>query len=65
MDLKNNSTRQQIIDMEPGQVLSFPLQQRGYSTIRSYASDLSFMLLRRYKTHRNRETRCVEITRVQ
>ena len=65
MDVNNNSTRQQIIAMEVDQTLSFPLTQRGWTTIRAYASDISFMLMRRYKTHRNRETRCVEITRVQ
>lgn len=65
MDLKNNSTRQQIIAMEVGDTLAFPLDVRGYSTIRAYASDLSFLYFRRYKTHRNRDTRQVEITRVQ
>lgn len=65
MDVNNNSTRQQIIAMEVGDTLAFPLVERGYTTIRSYASDLSFLYFRRYKTHKNRETRCVEITRVQ
>lgn len=65
MNVNNNSTRQQIIAMEVGDTLAFELGQRGWTTIRAYASDISFMLMRRYKTHRNRETRCVEITRVQ
>lgn len=51
--------------MEVGDTLAFPLVERGYTTIRSYASDLSFLYFRRYKTHKNRDTRCVEITRVQ
>jgi hypothetical protein len=65
MDVKNNSTRAQIVAMEIGDTLAFPLGERGYQTIRSYASDLSFLYFRRYKTHRDREARQVVITRVQ
>lgn len=57
------SIRAQVIAMEPGQTLAFPLTEKGYSTIRGYASDLSFLYLRKYSTHRNKKTRCVEITR--
>lgn len=52
-----------MIAMEPGQVLRFPLEAKGYSTIRGYASDLSFLYLRKYSTHRNKATRMVEVTR--
>lgn len=65
MEAKNNSTRARIVAMEVGDTLAFPLEERGYNTIRSYASDLSFLYFRRYKTHRDREAREVVITRVQ
>lgn len=63
MTENNKSVRAQLIDMEPGQTLCFPLEVRGYSTIRGYASDLSFLYLRKYSTHRNKATRMVEVTR--
>lgn len=59
----NKSMRAKMIEMEPGQVLRFPLEAKGYSTIRGYASDLSFLYLRKYSTHRNKATRMVEVTR--
>ena len=65
METKNNSVRGQIIAMEVGDTLAFPVDVKGYATVRAYASDLSFLYFRRYKTHRDRETRQVIITRVQ
>ena len=63
MNGNNKSMRAQIIAMEPGQTLYFPLTASGYSTARSYASDFSFAYLRRYRTKKNRETRQIEVTR--
>ena len=39
------------------------IKEVGYTTIRSYASDLSFAYQRRYKTHRNRVDRTYTIIR--
>ena len=61
----NKSMRAQMIEMEPGQVLRFPLEAKGYSTIRGYASDLSFLYLRKYRTHRDKDARMVIVTREQ
>lgn len=52
-----------MIEMEPGDILSFPLETKGYSTIRGYASDLSFLYMRKYSTHRDRVSRMVVVTR--
>ena len=61
----NKSMRAQMIEMEPGQVLRFPLEAKGYSTIRGYASDLSFLYVRKYRTHRDKDARMVIVTREQ
>lgn len=50
--------------MEKGDTLTIPISVVGYSTIRSYASDLSFAYERKYTTRRNRDTRTYTITRV-
>ena len=61
----NKSMRSKMIEMEPGQVLRFPLEAKGYSTIRGYASDLSFLYLRKYRTHRDKTARVIVVTREQ
>lgn len=61
----NKSIRSQLIEMEPGQVLRFPLGVKGYGTIRGYASDLSFLYLRKYRTHRDKTDRVIVVTREQ
>lgn len=60
---KTNSIRGRLIEMEPGAMLAFPIEVIGSSTIRSYASDLSFLLGRRYVTRRDRATRQVIVKR--
>lgn len=50
--------------MEVGEKLTVPLSQYGYTTIRSYASDLSFATGRRYVARRNKEARAYTITRM-
>lgn len=57
------SLRRQLVEMQEGESLVVPLDDYGYSTIRSYASDLGFLLKRRYSANRNRKDRTYTITR--
>ena len=61
--METKSFRQRIIDMRIGDILIIPVADLGYTTIRAYASDLGFALMRKYSTHRNREERTYTITR--
>lgn len=61
---KNKSLRSQILAMKVGAKLVVPLESYGYTTIRSYASELGFAAERVYKTARNREERTYTITRI-
>lgn len=61
--MKNKSFRQRIIDLEKGEHITVSVDVIGYTTIRSYASDLGFAFNRRYSTSRNRESRTYTITR--
>lgn len=61
--METKSFRQRILDMEVGERLVIPVDSVGYTTIRSYASDLGFGYNRRYSTHRNREERTYTIRR--
>ena len=65
MEKSNNSIRNRLIEMEPGAVLTFPIEVIGSSTIRSYASDLSFLLDRKYSTRRDRDARQIIVTRIR
>jgi len=62
--MTKNSFRQQVIDMEVGQELIVPVSEVGYTTIRSYASDLGFAFNRKYTTARDREARTYTIKRI-
>ena len=62
--MENKSFRQQIIAMEKGEKITVSVDVIGYTTIRSYASDLGFAYNRRYTTSRNRASRTYTITRV-
>lgn len=62
--MDNISFRQRIINLEEGQSISIPVEEVGYTTIRSYASDLGFIYKRRYSTHRDRVERTYTITRI-
>lgn len=62
MEIK--SFRQQVIDLEVGGKLVISVEEIGYTTIRSYASDLGFAYNRKYSTSRNREERTYTITRI-
>ena len=62
--MENKSFRQQIIDLEKGEQITVSVDVIGYTTIRSYASDLGFAYNRKYSTSRNRTSRTYTITRV-
>lgn len=61
--METKSFRQRILDLEIGGRIIIPVDEVGYTTIRSYASDLGFAYQRRYSTHRDRVTRTYTITR--
>lgn len=60
----NKSLRASILDMEVNEELTIPITLYGYTTIRSYASDLGFAANRKFKTKRNRSERTYTITRI-
>lgn len=49
--------------MQVGEQLTIPVTDYGYTTIRSYASDLGFAYNRKYSTKRNRQDRTYTIVR--
>lgn len=57
------SLRQRVIDMAVGDKIIVPIIEVGYTTIRSYASDLGFAFQRTYTTHRNKADRTYTIER--
>lgn len=61
--METKSFRQQIIDMKMGETLTISVDVIGYTTIRTYASDLGFAFNRKYSTTRNRANRTYTITR--
>lgn len=61
--METKSFRQRIIDLSVGEKLTISVDEVGYTTIRSYASDLGFAFKRTYSTHRNKEERTYTITR--
>lgn len=58
------SLRSRILALGIGDQITIPVTEYGYTTIRSYASDLGFMTGNRYSTARDRETRTYTITRL-
>lgn len=60
----NTSLRARVIDMKIGEVIIIPVSAYGYTTIRSYASDLGFLLNRKYSARINRADRTYSITRL-
>jgi hypothetical protein len=61
--METKSFRQQIIDMKMGETITISVDVIGYTTIRTYASDLGFAFNRKYSTTRNRANRTYTITR--
>ena len=49
--------------MEVGESITIPVTEYGYTTIRSYASDLGFAANRKYSARRDRDTRTYTIIR--
>ena len=60
----NKSLRASILDLAVNEELTIPITLYGYTTIRSYASDLGFATERKFTTRRNRENRTYTITRL-
>lgn len=62
--IERKSFRQQIIGLEKGEHITISVDVIGYTTIRTYASDLGFAYNRKYSATRNRATRTYTITRI-
>ena len=60
----NKSLRAQVLDLAVNEELTIPVTLYGYTTIRSYASELGFAANRKYKTSRDKEARTYTITRI-
>ena len=61
--MANKSFRQRVLEMRIGDIITIPVVEYSYTTIRSYASDLGFATGRSYSTRRNREERTYSIIR--
>lgn len=59
-----SSLRKKVIEMQVGESIVIPVAEYGFTTIRSYASELGFQLERKYTARRDREARVYTITRV-
>ena len=60
----NKSLSASILDLAVNEELTIPITLYGYTTIRSYASDLGFATERKFRTKRNREDRTYTVTRL-
>ena len=60
---KKTSLRARVLAMEVGESITIPVTEYGYTTIRSYASDLGFAANRKYSARRDRESRTYTIIR--
>ena len=63
--MAKTSLRSKIIGMEPGETLTVPVGAYGYTTLRSYASELGYLYFRKYSTSLDKEARLYSITRHQ
>lgn len=61
--VKNKSLRASILELAVGEELTIPVSLYGYTTIRSYASDLGFAINGKFRTKRNKVERTYTITR--
>lgn len=59
----NKSLRASILEMQVGEQLTISIQDYGYTTARTYASELGFCTGRKYRTRRNTKERTYTITR--
>lgn len=62
--IETKSFRQRIIDLEKGEHITISVDVIGYTTIRTYASDLGFAFNRKYSATRDRVARTYTITRI-
>lgn len=60
----NKSLRAQVLDLAVNEELTIPITLYGYTTIRSYASDLGFAANRKFSSRRNRAERTYTIKRL-
>lgn len=58
-----NSLRSRMSGMAVGETLVVPLGTYSWTTVRSYASDLGWVLERKYSVHRDRDARTYNVTR--
>ena len=59
------SLRAQVLKMEVNEQLTIPVADYGFTTVRTYASELGFAYDRKYSTKRNRVEKTYTITRVK
>lgn len=59
----NKSLRALILELGIGEQLTIPVSLYGYTTIRSYASDLGFAINGKFRTKRNKQDRTYTIIR--
>jgi hypothetical protein len=59
----NKSLRASILEMGIGEELTIPISLYGYTTIRTYASDLGFAINGKFRTRRNKVDRTYTIIR--
>ena len=59
----NTSLRARVLAMKVGEEITIPVSEYGYTTIRSYASDLGFAANRKYSARRDRVKRTYTIIR--
>lgn len=57
------SLRAKIIGMKVGESLTVPVSEYGYTTFRSYVSELGFAYQRKYSATKNREKRTYTVIR--
>ena len=62
--MDDTSFRRRVIDMKYGESITIPVEEVGYTTIRTYGSEIGFAFKRKYSVHRNREDRTYTITRI-
>lgn len=62
--MKNESLRNRIIELAQGESITVSIDDYGATTVRSYASDLGYVLRRRFTARRSREDRSYTITRL-
>lgn len=66
-NIENNMEKslwQRVVDMKVGDTFSVPVSGKGFTTLKSYASEIGMIHRRKYSTHLDRESRTYHITRV-